>query len=496
MKISIIHHIGLATMGLALLSLTSCSDYLDKQPSKSSNASITDASQLMGLLDGPTTFREANTAACYMSDDNGLSNGILDAYATMYQNAYYTAFYRDGIAGMTTDGLWSGEYAKIYSCNTIIENAASVTNQALAKEALANAYFVRAWSYFLLATYYCKPYTEANLSSPGLPLRLGTTFEESVQRATLGETFDLILSDLKQAEATTQDAVDPDHRWRVSKCAINGLYARIYMYMGDYDKALEYTNAALANAPELLDYNILKAGRSETYRASMGMPEQTLEYCETNNWGGQQYYFVNEFIFVRFTYNGYQWEIPSDNLTALFDQTNDLRFKWFFVEHGNRRFNCTYDTYRYSQFDDGRYVFSGISTAELLLDKAELEARKGNWQEGLKYANTLRAKRYAAGSSYELTAASQQEALKEVLEERRRELPFSLRIPDIKRFAVNSDPSDDVTITRDFYEMTQTGPTSNVQHISVAGDSPKLVLPINDMEINASHGAIEQNPEE
>lgn len=493
-KYSINKNAGCWLAAIALM-LASCSDYLDKQPSVSSDAPITDAAQLFALIDYVSNTYETNAPAVFMTDDCGLSMGLIDAYATLAPQAYYTAFFSDGIAAQASDGLWSGEYKKIYACNTIIAAANSVTDPVNAKEALANAYFCRAWSYYTLAQYYCLPYCEQNKGELGLPLRLGQDFEESLSRSTLEETYNQIFADLKEAESISQNAVDPDKRWRASKCAVNAFYARLYLTMGDYQQALNYANQALGNAPALFDYNTFKEGRSTTYAASQGMPEQTLYYCETNQWSAANFLYFGEYIFTRFTYTGNQWMIPSSDLLASYDQTNDLRFKWFMIPHSNRRFNTTYDEYRYDQLYDGRYAFSGLSTADLMLTKAECEVRLGNWQQGLKDLDDLRAHRYVTGTDSKLTASSQSDALKQVLAERRREFPFSLRMSDIKRYSVNDTSEDDVTITRDFYEMSMTGPVkSNVKHFSVKGNDPLLAVPITDVEINASGGQIQQNP--
>ena len=82
--------------------------------------------------------------------------------------------------------------------------------------------------------------------------------------------------------------------------------------------------------------------------------------------------------------------------------------------------------------------------------------RLGQWQEALNVLTPLRQARYSTGTATALTASSQAEALKVVLEERRRELPFAFRLSDIKRFSVNETPDDDVTITRDFFEVSVT----------------------------------------
>ncbi|MBR1464445.1 MAG: RagB/SusD family nutrient uptake outer membrane protein [Prevotella sp.] len=473
----------------------SCSDYLDKNPSKSSNAPISNADQLFALLDYVSNTYETNMAAVYTTDDCGLSMGLLDAFRTAVNYADYYTFHHEGLAALATDALWSGEYKKIYTANTIIASAGDVDNQTLAKEALANAYFTRAWSYFTLTQYYCLPYCDANKQTTGLPLRKSTDFEEDVSRATLEETFAFILDDLKKAEEVSLNSPDPDRRWRASKCAVNAFYARLNLVMGNYQEALTYANNALGSAPALFDYNSFAQGNTASYAATAVLPAQTLYYCETNQWSESKFLYFPEYIFTRFAYCRYQWMIPSAELVSIYDQENDMRFKWFMIPHSNRRFNCAYDEYRYDQFYDGRYAFTGLSTAELMLIKAECEVRTGNWQQGIRDLDALRAKRYLTGAESALTATSQQDALKKVLEERRREMPFTQRMTDIKRFAVNETSEDDVTITRDFYEMTLSGAnTSVVKHFSVGGNDVNLLLPITDIEINASQGRIQQNP--
>ena len=125
------------------------------------------------------------------------------------------------------------------------------------------------------------------------------------------------------------------------------------------------------------------------------------------------------------------------------------------MEHGNRRFSVAYDWYRYNQLYDDSYAISGLTAAELVLMKAELQARSANWQDALVTLAPLREARFLPGTATVLTAASQSEALKQVLLERRREMPFTLRLMDIKRFAASVTPDDDVTIRREFYKVTQ-----------------------------------------
>lgn len=487
----------------AALSVTACNSFLDEQPSVSSDAPITSVSQLLSLYDYASEFnshvQEDDYVGANLTDDTGIPTDLYKAAPSQFQ-AGSMCFYAVESSVMATtimNNTWSREYSKIFVANTIITNMPSVSGTETEKnEALCNAYFMRAWSLFKLATIYCLPYSEANRSKLGLSLRLGTLFNEDVTRCTLGETFDQILSDLAKAdELCAEQNVPSGKAWRVSKCAVYAFYARLYMYMNDYDKALGYADKALALAPALFDYNTLKWGTSQKYPAADGMPEQEIRYCETNSWNMQKIYQWKEWVFIRLQYSGLQWFIPSQQLVDSYDHDNDMRFVYFFNEHGNRRFFVPYDAYRYNPFSDGCYTISGLTTSSIMLDKAECMARKGEWQAALQVLTPLRQARYATGTATPLTATTQQEALKQILAERRREFPFALRLMDIKRFAVSETTDDDVTIDRDFFKVTETGIDDGTPvHITIKGDSPKLAIPVPVLDIQNSKGVIEQNP--
>lgn len=488
-------------LGVAGMFLASCDSFLDEQPSASSNAPITTAAQLISLYDYVTNVQEYDYPGSYATDDTGIPLGLYNARPSVFSAdcmCFYTAE-SSVMASSSMNTLWQNEYKKIFTANTMISEGASCSGTDAEKnEALCNGYFMRAWSMFKLATTYCLPYNEANRSALGLPLRTGTLFTENVSRATLGETFDQILSDLKNAEETcTEDDVPDNMAWRVSKCAIYGLYARIYMYMNDYQTALSYADKAVALAPGLYDYNELSWGTPQEYPAVGDTPAQTIKYCETNTWTLKTIFPYKEWVFVRLQYLGTQWFCPSEELMDTYDKTNDLRFQYFYNEHGNRRMSVLYDYYRYNQMYDGRYNMSGITTASLLLDKAECMARTGDWQSALSTLTPLREARFTTGTATALTASSQNEALKLILQERRREMPFAVRLMDIKRFSQTDTQDDDVTIARDFYKVTETGvDTATPISVNLKGDSPKLAIPVPALDIQNSQGAIQQNPYE
>lgn len=483
-----------------ILLASACEDFLSKVPSPTTNAPITNVSQLRAIYDDALSFmEESNPFACYMHDDSDISIDLYKASPRSFSVSnilYYHLFKTEGIVSQGSDALWRGQFSNIFTANTIINSVENVTGDEGEKNRVrCDAYFLRAYSYFLMAQYYCLPYSEANKGALGLPKRLKTDFEESLTRISLEETYQLILGDLAEAANTPDNALDTDHPWRVTKATVNALYARIYLTMGNYKEAQTAAERALEGAPELLDLNELGYADVNSYPAEGDMPAQDVYTCEIDKWSPSKYLYWKESLFPRFTYARSQWFIPSAGLAEQFDQENDRRFILFFVEHANRPQGIPYEAYAYRQFDEGRYIVSGLTTGELLIIKAEAQIRQGAWQEGLKTLDRLRVKRYNSGTYVSLSANNQGEALKIVLNERRREMPFSTRIPDIKRYSANETPDDDVTVVKNFFEISMTEVfMDKPKTYTIPSNSPLWAMPINDVERSSSKGAIEQNP--
>lgn len=93
------------------------------------------------------------------------------------------------------DGPWIGCYTIIARANTVLENVPNITeiDPDIKKRILGEAYFLRGWAYFQLVQLY-----------GGVPIRLKSVSannpETNIPRATVKETYDVIISDLKAAE--------------------------------------------------------------------------------------------------------------------------------------------------------------------------------------------------------------------------------------------------------------------------------------------------------
>ena len=97
-----------------------------------------------------------------------------------------------------------------------------------------------------------------NGDEPGLPLKQTTSFEESVARANLADTWSFIESDLQAAlSGITAPLVSGGKRrvWRGTTAAVHAFAARYYLYRGDYANALAQVEAVLEETSTLKDYN-------------------------------------------------------------------------------------------------------------------------------------------------------------------------------------------------------------------------------------------------
>ena len=505
---------------LAILSvvatLTSCEKFLDERPSKNSSLPVETVDQLNALLENYSIYYADQNPAFLRTDDYGLTKAIYDARPAsnnFVANLLHAFWDTENIPTATSgDLLWgtaSGEWRDVFYANAVLSNVDKVEGTDAEKQRIkADAYLIRAYAYWQMVETYCLPYTDANKNEPGLPIKKSPSFQEDLKRQSVEETHKFIEADLLEALKISKKLVvagKPQH-WRSSTAAANGFAARYYLTRNKYTEALKYADQALAEYNVLIDYNVsadMRYGTNQSVSINAGTPNAstfTIRYPYTHNNQIDLTDMVGwkEFLYFRMLNYGSWWYIPSQELLNLYDQTNDLRYEYHIVEgySYDRGMNASpaFNYPGYIHFFKDRLP-SGPTTAEMYLIRAECLARTGNVAGALAAANTLRARRMTPGAWVNLTASSQAEALTKVLQERRREMPFHARWFDIRRFNSNTDPSDDVVITKTFYPVNLTGAVTNspVQTITIPVNSRKYALPLPYADILSSQGQLEQN---
>lgn len=135
-------------------------------------------------------------------------------------------------------------YRQIGAANEIIKSVDMETASATTKAHVAEAYAIRAFDYMALAPYFQFSY-ETSKDQPCVPIIADSLDMTNNPRATVAQVYALIISDLDFAIENLEGYT------RASKAEIDqqvayGLRARAYLAMGEYAKAAEDAEKAMA----------------------------------------------------------------------------------------------------------------------------------------------------------------------------------------------------------------------------------------------------------
>lgn len=312
---------------------------------------------------------------------------------------------------------WSRTYRAINITNVCLEALGRIERTASNAQRWdhlrGTALFFRSFHFLGALWAYAPAYDEVDSAhDPGIVLRVSTDVNEVSKRSPVNVCYSKIIEDLKEAipiiRPTSELAVLP------TRAAAYGLLARTYLSMRSYDDALHYSDLSLGMKSDLLDY-----------RTDISIPASLATPFER---------FNKEVIFSAHAFPSYNSERPSHasmdtNLVRAYD-SHDLRIRAFFGRrsNGTLQFRGVYGL-------DASSFFTGLTTAEMYLTRAECLARKGEVVRALNDINKLLEMRWDDLDFFiPIAIAGHEEVLDIVLMERRKELiSRNLRHMDIKR---------------------------------------------------------------
>lgn len=388
-------------------------------------------------------------------------NGLLQQSSG---KAYY--FYDNFYNETDDDSGWSGSYSTIYNCNIVMQYIpdSKEGTQAEKDMAMAEARVNRAYYFWWLTSIYGKAYDKATADTDlGVPLMLIPDLEAKPERATQAAVHAQILQDLEGAAKFLP--LESDNKYRVVRGSAHAVLARVYLYMGEYEKAAKEAEEALKINKNLLDYRTFKFKNEKKHSSGVTNKPEFLRSPEV--------------LFYR-GLNGGNTNVSfglSPELEQLYEQfPGDLRMKFNYspqmrngdpVEDGLRR--CLFN------------IDHTVGVPEMMLIVAENYARKGD-SKALEVLNEMRKTRFLEADYKPLTANGKEELLKVVLEERRRELHMNgLRWFDMKRLAKEG-----------LYTRTLVRTVQGVEH-KLEPNSNRYVFPFSPA-LMAISPKLEQNP--
>ena len=162
--------------------------------------------------------------------------------------------------------LWSSAYNIIYMANSYIEGIKNAENLSpdLISQLNGEAKFIRAFTYSYLVNLY-----------GDVPLVLSTNYQDNelAPRVSASKIYEQIIDDLEIArESLTAEYRNAD-RTQVNKFAATALLARVYLYLKDWEKAEELSSQVIAEEslyelPDDLDEVFLANSREAIWQIS------------------------------------------------------------------------------------------------------------------------------------------------------------------------------------------------------------------------------------
>lgn len=365
----------------------------------------------MGVSPG---FANSYSNTDLMDDDFQINSNIVNFLGNLEKRMYVWSdnFFDPG----QEDNDWATLYGQIYVTNVVAEEIMEADGPLEEKRLIdAEAKVQNAFAYFSLVNLYAVHYNPNTASSVlAIPFRKTTAIENvRLPRASVQEIYDHILNNLNSALAFLPDLPDANsYKIRPTKVSVYAFLSRVYLYMGRYSEALQAADNALKLKSSLLNYNQLS---STSGIINLPIPLDNPEVI----WYKKSTSTYRTLVIDPALYN---LHADSDQRKRKYGRLDEL-------------FGVPGDDYVLAPQFFTNIRFSGFSVPELLLARAECNARLGNLSSALDDINSLREKRIAAESYSPVTSTDKNQVLEWVLLQRRLELVGQgLRLFDLKRF--------------------------------------------------------------
>jgi hypothetical protein len=223
------------------------------------------------------------------------------------------------------DEVWFYYYNLIKQALIMNEAADGIKDATPAQKGYVKgqALAMRAYSYFYLVNYFQQTY-KGNENAKGVPLA-ATFVIENRPRGTVQQVYDLIISDLTQAE-TFLTGFTATNKKAITKSVVQGLRARVALIMEDWANAATYAAAARQGYTLMSGAQLTSAGAFSNIAAN---PEVL--------WGSiipttQSTIYASFYSHMDINTNGYAALGQQKKITkALYDQiaATDVRKAWW-----------------------------------------------------------------------------------------------------------------------------------------------------------------------
>ncbi len=373
----------------------------------------------------------------------------------------------------SVEEIWSNTYSAINVANVIIESAPKLGtySEKLIKQHVAEAKFLRAYNYLVLQKLYGDGALTNNMSGLGLPLQLlpyeGTKYDaaKALTRSSVQDTYNQIVKDLTEAlpDLNENYAEDLDTRSRATKGSVHALLSRVYLYMGNFEKAASEAAFLIGNENYALNPD-LKSVFPQSSGYDIPLDKEFI-YAIPLTWNNGNHQFGTHYFSY---YHKYSMYIAED-FTEKYTDSDQRKTKLIGTGYEGGDYAAKPTTTKFNN-SEGRDNIPMIRLPEMYLIRAEALARtSGVNQESVDLLNEIASRADANFTHYETADfLTPDELIDRILLEREKELCFE----GLHR-----------------YDLIRTG--RKLKNPNLAEN--RYVLPIPKREIEITKGKLEQN---
>ena len=384
---------------LIALLFVSCDKFLDIQPTGKVIAKT--GEEYRALLTGVyNTFPTDRSLTTLRTDELFVDGGSVTAED---YNTYFDIWTWNDITPdeKTTSWSWRQFYHIIYIASYVIDKQSEITEASPAdiNQLVGEAYMLRAYSYSILVNLFGKPYTKCDPTTElAVPLMVTPDVEMVIGRSTVEAVYQQILSDINMAkQKLVIDKWEDDLKYRFNKISADALLARVCLYMGRWQQALDAAKAVVAAYPELEDLTTTSYTMPDKYTSKEAIV--SLEQVMKSSYKGIGY--------------------PDAKFISSIT-TGDLRKNRYFKAKTSQ----IYDLLK----GGANECRSTFRSAEFYLTAAEAAARLGKLEEAIDLMSTMVKNRYLAARQTttinSMKSMTQDQLIDFILEDRRVELCF------------------------------------------------------------------------
>ena len=396
------------------------------------------------------------------------------------------------------EAVYAGLYRVIGRCNFYLDQVdklrSSLTDDAEIQYLdyyTGEVYCARALAYSELIKCFCKAYDPATAENE-LGVVLADTYfgEKPAKRATLKDSYEFVIADLKKAQELLGEENDGYDAPYFTQAAAHAIHARVALYMQDWDAAVEHSTKLIESDNFALASARSYATSSQTYLQYMWTNDASFEdiwrigYTATSFGGAQGSVFLN---FTTDYYYYYPDYVPAQWVLDLYG-SGDARYNAYFAQlqtgyahqltwpllvkyYGNESLmaNMIYHV----------NMPKPLRLAEQYLIRAEAYCQKGNFAKASSDLSALGQARYVNGGSISVNAGNW---LQTISDERVRELYMEgFRLHDLKRWG------------QGFQRTPQSQTQSEGSSMKIDAGNPLFVWPIPNHEIVSPGSQIQPN---